>query len=294
VRAFVPSYDAVAPPTVADALRLLAAEPTVWTPLAGGTDLMVLFEAGRLPPGRFLSLWHLHELRGITVSADAVRIGALTTYADIRDHAVIAAELPLLATAARETGALAIQNRGTLGGNIANASPAADSPPGLIAYDAEVTLASASGERTVRYRDFHLGYKQTVRRPDELITAVTVRRHPREAGWVHHFHKVGTRKSQAISKACFAGAARLGDGFVHEARIGLGSVGPTVLAARHAEAVLAGARLDDAALGARVAEALAADVAPIDDIRSTARYRVQVTKNLGAAFVRALVEAARA
>ena len=290
MRAYVPSYDAVAPATLDDALALLAAEPGVWTPLAGGTDLMVRFEAGQLPPGRFLSLWHLAELRGVTVSAGAIRIGALTTYGELRDHPAVAAELPLLAHAARETGAIAIQNRGTIGGNIATASPAADSPPGLIAYGAEVTLVSASGPRVVPYRDFHTGYKATVRRPDELIAAVTVRRHAPADGWRHVFHKVGTRRYQAISKICFAGTALVRDGQVRDVGVGLGAVGPTVRAAHATERLLRGADLAAPDLEARVAQALAEDVAPIDDLRSTARFRVQVAKNLGAAFVRALRE----
>lgn len=296
MRAHVPSYDVVAPASLADALAMLAAEPGVWTPLAGGTDLMVVYEAGRLPPGRFMSIWRLEELRGIEVSDDAVEIGALATYADVRDHAVMRAEYPMLVQAARESGAVAIQNRGTLGGNIINASPAADSPPALVAYDAEIELVSASGSRWVPYRDFHTGYKEMDRRPDELLSRVRLPRRADEASWVHFYQKVGTRKFQAISKVCFAGLARVDasdGGRIASARIGLGAVAPTVQPARATEAALVGATLSDAGLEAAAMAAMRQDATPIDDVRSTARYRGNVAANLGAAFVRALREAAR-
>ena len=294
MRGVVPSYDLVAPASLAEALALMAREPGVWTPFAGGTDLMVQFEAGHLPPGRYLSIWGLEELDGIEVTAGAVRFGALATYADIRDTPVVAADLPMLVQAAHETGAVAIQNRGTLGGNIANGSPAADSPPALVAYDAELTLVSAAGSRSVAYRDFHTGYKQMDLRPGELISAVRVARRPVADGWVHFYRKVGTRKFQAISKVCFAGAARVVAGVVHDVRVGLGSVAPTVLVARHTEAALTAASVGDPGLEGAAAAAMLRDVTPIDDVRSTARYRGQVAANLASAFVRALRAAAEA
>jgi len=288
VRANVPNYDVVAPASLSEVLALMAKEPGVWTPLAGGTDLMVLFEAGKLPPGRYVSIWGLDELGGITVDDDAVTIGALATYSQIREHAVIQAELPMLVQAARETGAIAIQNRGTLGGNIANASPAADSPPALIAYDAKLTLVSTAGTREVAYRGFHSGYKQMDLRPGELIRSITVPRRPPSDGWVHCYKKVGTRAYQAISKVCFAGCAKVVDGVATEVRVGYGSVAPTVLVATALEGILNGARLDDPGLEAAASAAAGRDVAAIDDIRSTARYRAKVSENLAAAFVRAL------
>ncbi|PKN57006.1 MAG: carbon monoxide dehydrogenase [Deltaproteobacteria bacterium HGW-Deltaproteobacteria-14] len=290
MRANVPQYDVVAPPTLAEALALMAREPGVWTPLAGGTDLMVLFEAGKLPPGRYLSIWGLPELAGIQVTADAVTLGALTTYGEIRANATVQADLPMLVRAARETGAIAIQNRGTIGGNIANASPAADSPPALVAYDAALTLISAAGTRTTAFRGFHTGYKRMDLRPGELVQSVRVLRRPAADGWVHFYKKVGTRAFQAISKVGFAGCAQVVDGVAREVRIGLASVAPTVLVAAHTEAALEGARVADPGLEARAAQAMVRDVTAIDDIRSTARYRSQVAANLAAAFVRALRE----
>ncbi len=138
-----------------DALRTIAAEPGAWMPFAGGTDLMVLMEAGRLPKKRFLSIWNVEELRGVQVSEDSVRVGALATYSDLLADPTVRREFPLVCDAARETGAIAIQNRGTIGGNIANASPAADLPPALLVYDAVLHVASVKRSRDVPYGEFH-------------------------------------------------------------------------------------------------------------------------------------------
>src|ERR1700689_4833933 len=148
------------PRDLAAALDCLASAPGVWQPFAGGTDLMVLLEAGKLPHKKFLSVAKLDGLRGIEVTASDVTLGARTTYAEVQKHPVLQAEFPLLCAAARETGSVATQNRGTLGGNIVNASPAADSPPALLVYDAEIELISARGARWLAYHGFHIGYKK--------------------------------------------------------------------------------------------------------------------------------------
>lgn len=286
MRAYLPSYELVVPRTLDEALALLRDEPGVWRPFAGGTDLMVLLEAGRLEQRKFFSIAHLKELRGVGESGESVTIGALTTYTDVRRSEVVAREFPMLVEAARETGGVAIQNRGTVGGNIANASPAADTPPALLAYGAEVELVSAGGTRSVDYSEFHTGYRQTVMRADELIARVRLRR-PR-AGARHFYRKVGTRRAQAISKVCFAALAEAGDGgVINEARIALGSVAPTVVRCRETEASLRGRVADGESLKEAVS-ALARDVAPIDDVRSTARYRVRVAQNLLAEFLAGL------
>ena len=277
MRAYLPSYELVVPRTLDEALALLRDEPGVWRPFAGGTDLMVLLEAGRLEQREFFSIAHLKELRGVGESGEFVTLGALTTYTDVRRSEVIAREFPMLAEAARETGGLAIQNRGTVGGNIANASPAADTPPALLAYGAEVELVSASGTRVVPYAEFHTGYKQTVMRADELIAAVILPR-PRE-GARHFYRKVGTRRAQAISKVCFAAVGELEGGSLSEVRVALGSVAPVVLRCRRTEDVLRGRQLDGETLSAAVGE-IGREVTPIDDVRSTARYRTRVTQNL--------------
>jgi CO/xanthine dehydrogenase FAD-binding subunit len=265
-----------------EALLLLSREPGTWTPFAGGTDVMVLLEAGKLLKRNFLSIWGVPELRGIRHAPDAVVIGALATYTDLLKDPVIGSEFPLLCMAARETGALAIQNRGTIGGNIANASPAADVPPALLVYDATVEIASSSGRRRVAYGEFHTGYKQMDLAADELIVSVSVPRN--RSHWKQTYRKVGTRRAQAISKICFAAAADIRDGFVQDLRIGLGSVAPTVVRALSAETVLRGSALGPETIQAARA-ALARDISPIDDIRSTAAYRQLVAGNLLEGFL---------
>src|SRR5687768_11954461 len=160
MRAYVPGYQLTTPASLDDTLALLGDDPGVWRPFAGGTDLMVLLEAGRLPHRNYVNIWPLSELRGIEVTETHVTLGALTTYTDVQAHEVLRSEFPMLCQAASETGGLAIQNRGTLGGNIVNASPAADSPPALLAYDAEIELVSNRGARWLPYDGFHTGYKQ--------------------------------------------------------------------------------------------------------------------------------------
>jgi CO/xanthine dehydrogenase FAD-binding subunit len=286
MRAYLPGYEMVVPRTLGDALALVRGEPGVWRPFAGGTDLMVLLEAGKLEQRKFFSIAHLRELRGVEESGEFVNVGALTTYADVRRSPLLAREFPMLLEAARETGGIAIQSRGTIGGNVANASPAADTPPALLAYGAEVELVSEEGTRRVDYSEFHTGYRQTVMRADEIIARVRL---PRPAGGARHFYrKVGTRRAQAISKVCFAALAEAGDGgALREVRVGLGSVAPTVLRCRKTEAVLRGRRLDEGLMKEALAE-IAREVTPIDDLRSTARYRTRVTQNLLAEFLTTL------
>ena len=285
MRAYLPSYELFVPRTLDEALALLRDEPGAWRPFAGGTDLMVLLEAGKLEHRKFFSIRHLSELGGVGESDGGVRIGALTTYTGVRRSDLLARHFPLLGLAARETGGIAIQNRGTVGGNIANASPAADTPPALLVYGAEVELVSASGARRVPYSEFHTGYKRTVMRADELIAAVHLPR-PGE-GARHYYRKVGTRRAQAISKVCFAALAEAGGGALGEVRIALGSVAPVVLRCPRTEAVLKGRRVDGELLRA-ASEELAREITPIDDVRSTARYRARVARNLLGEFLSGL------
>ncbi|MCA1594091.1 MAG: xanthine dehydrogenase family protein subunit M [Acidobacteria bacterium] len=277
MRAYLPGYELVVPRDLAEALALLRDEPGAWKPFAGGTDLMVLFEAGRLAHRKFFSILQLPELRGVEETSEHVTLGALTTYTEVQRHATLRREFPMLCRAARETGGVAIQNRGTLGGNIANASPAADSPPALLAYDAQLELISAAGSRWVAYGDFHTGYKQTVMRPDELVARIRCPRPSTNAK--QYARKVGTRRAQAISKICFAGLAEMFDGRVAEIRLAFGSVAPTVVRCRRTEAVLSGQKIDAATIRAARSE-LAVEIAPIDDVRSTAGYRLRVALNV--------------
>jgi CO/xanthine dehydrogenase FAD-binding subunit len=282
MRAYVPGYDLRVAPNFAEALALLAREPGTWRAFAGGTDIMVLLEAGKLAHKRFLSLSKLAELRGMVVTADAVTMGALTTYTEIQNHPILQAEFPLLCSAARETGSIATQNRGTLGGNIVNASPAADSPPALLVYDAEIELVSARGARWLPYHGFHTGYKKMLLAPDELLSLIRLPR--RAKPWRQYYRKVGTRKAQAISKVCIAGAAQMEAGTIRDVRIALGSIAPVVLRAVKTEDVLRGAKLSPEII-ATAKEILSREISPIDDIRSSARYRLRVAQNLLEEFV---------
>ena len=278
MRAYIPDYELRNPSSLAEALALLEREPGVWKPFAGGTDLMVLLEAGRLEHRRFFNLRGLAELGGVEVTPASVAVGALTTYTQAQAHPTLQSEFPMLCQAASETGGLAIQNRGTLGGNIVNASPAADSPPALLVYDAELELISARGARRLPYADFHTGYKQMMLRPEELLARVHLPRRL-EGNWRQYYRKVGTRKAQAISKVCFAAAARMEGDEIADVRLALGSVAPVPLRCLKTEAVLRGRKLDASTVGA-AQSALAAEIAPIDDIRSTSRYRLRVALNL--------------
>jgi CO/xanthine dehydrogenase FAD-binding subunit len=276
-------YQLVVPASLREALDDLRRHPAA-QPFAGGTDLMVLLEAGQLQPGRYVSLRHWPELLGIQTRADGgVSIGALTTYTEIQRSARLARDYPLLAAAARETGGLATQNRGTIGGNIANASPAADTPPVLLVYDARLELISGSGTRRVEYHGFHRGYKKMDLAAGEIIARIELPPRPRGneggPGWRDYYRKVGTRRAQAISKICFAGSIRADAGAVQDVRIAVGSVAPTVVRATATEDALRGQPLD-ADTRASAERALLSEIAPIDDIRSTARYRGRVAANL--------------
>ena len=288
MRAYLPDCDLRVVATLADALALLAAEPDVWTPIAGGTDLMVVHNAGRLKATRFLDLSRLAELRGITEEGECLAFGALTSFSEVREHPAVHQHFPNLVKSARVTGALAIQNRGTLGGNIVNASPAADTPPSLLAYGAELELVSPRGRRRVAYDRFHLGYKQMDLAPDELVARILL---PKPAGRsFHYFRKVGTRQAQAIAKVCLAAHARVENGVLAELRIGLGAVAPVPARARHAEAALIGRPVANLPVAA-AREALLNDMSPIDDIRASAHYRSVVTQNVLGHMLRELATA---
>ena len=283
MRAYVPDYDLVAPTNLQKALRLVAEHRR---PIAGGTDLMVLFEADKLPYRKLVSLWGLEELRGIDANDSHVTLGALTTYAEIQKHEVLRREFPLLARAASWTGAVATQNRGTLAGNIANASPAADSPPALLVYDAEVELISLRGSRWVPCASFHTGYKTSVMAADEIIAHIRL---PRiTSGCVQYLRKVGTRRAQAIAKVALAGLAKTSGGTIQRIRVAVASVAPVPLRCVETERLLTGRRLDRALLE-EVKTKLATEIVPIDDIRSTEAYRRRVAVNLLEEFLEALL-----
>jgi CO/xanthine dehydrogenase FAD-binding subunit len=260
------------PTSLPDALKMLRDEGPL-TPLAGCTDLYVALNFGTLTDHRFLNLWGLDGLRTIGMRGDRLSIGALATFTDLVGSALVRKRLPMLVAASREIGGVQIQNRGTIGGNVANGSPAGDTLPVLAAADAVVVLKSARDTRRVPFTAFYTGYRQSVRRGDELIVAFEIA--PiRGRQW---FRKVGTRAAQAISKIVVAGVAHPA---TRSVRLALGSVAPTVIRASKTEAALAsGASIDEAQ------RTLMDEIAPIDDIRSTADYRRRVAANLLARFV---------
>jgi len=285
MRAHLPDFDLVVPLDLSAALTLLASGES-WRPIAGGTDLMVLFNAGRLPFPKLVSVAKLPELTHITVSPESIAIGAGVTYSVIQRHPGLQMEFPLLCQAAGWTGSPANQSRGTIGGNIANASPAADTPPALLVYDAEIELISQSGTRRISYDQFHTGYKTMQLRPDELIAKIHLSRQFRTVK--QYARKVGTRKAQAISKVCFNAVAEMDSSVVKYIRVGLGSVAPVPLRCSKVEAVLTGQHLTPALIG-HAREVIAQEIKPIDDIRSTSPYRSLVTQNLLSEFLGSLL-----
>src|ERR1700682_4350267 len=285
MRADPAEYRLVSPGNLQAVLSLLADETGQWLPIAGGTDVMVLYSAGKLPSRNLINIWNIPELRQIEVFPDRIRIGAACTYTALRKHDIVLREFPLLATAASWTGGIANQNRGTLGGNIANASPAADSLPALLVYDAELTLISVRGERRVDYRSFHTGYRQTALGADELIRDISLPR--RFSGYVSHARKVGTRNAQAISKVCLAALGQIANGTIRDVRLALGSVAPIPMRLNETEHALTGKKIEPSLIDATKASVVK-EIRPIDDIRSTARYRSVVAGNLVAEFLEKL------
>lgn len=275
----------IAPGHLDAVLELLAASPGEWTPIAGGTELMVAHAAGRLTATKLVSLWGVPELRFIETRADSIAIGAGTTFRDLRAGDAVAADFPLLARAASWIGAVANQSRATIGGNLVNGSPAADSSPALLVYDAEIEIASVRGRRRVPYPEFHTGYKRNVLAPDELLFAVHLPR--RFAGHRQYLRKVGTRRAMAISKVALAGAALLEAGVVREIRLAAASLAAFPARLYRAEDTVRGHTLNDETIDA-ARRALLAEAVPIDDIRSTAEYRRRVGANLLVEFLREL------
>jgi CO/xanthine dehydrogenase FAD-binding subunit len=278
MRSCLPDYDLAVPDTLQATLAMLG-NGEGWRPIAGGTDLMVLFNAGTLPFRRLVSLRKLDGLREIVVGETNVTIGAAVTYTEIQRHPVMQSEFPLLCQAASWTGGIANQNQGTLGGNIVNASPAADSLPPLLVHDAQILLRSLTDSRSVPYKDFHLGYKVLAMRPDELLYAIELPR--RTEAWRYHGRKVGTRRAQAISKVAIAAAACVGGGHIRDVRLAFASVAPVPLRCVATEQAVA-------QLSGDPRQTLAAEIAPISDIRSTAEYRLRVAQNLLQEFLETL------
>ena len=264
MRTAASSLELVRPRSVDEALRWLADEPSL-VPIAGCTDVFVGLNAGTFPASRFLDLWPLEELQEIGIRDGAIAIGALATHSMIQASPAVVHRVPMLAAACREIGGIQIQNRGTLGGNVANGSPAGDTLPVLAVAEAVIVLRSERRERRVPFTEFFTGYRKTVRAADELIVGFELP--PLDA--TQWFRKVGTRAAQAISKVVMAAVGG------ERPRVAVGSVGPTVMRCTRTETALAnGTSFDEAA---RILEE---EIQPIDDIRSTSAYRRRVCGNL--------------
>jgi CO/xanthine dehydrogenase FAD-binding subunit len=257
-------------------------------PLAGGTDLMVQLHDRVAAAPAYLNIWNLDELRGIQDIGDALRIGALTTYTQMMHSPLVRQYCPILIDAAKTVGGVQIQNRGTLGGNIVNASPAGDTLPILAAFEAQLELGSHRGVRVVPFNDFYTGYRQTVLAPDEVVVAVRL---PKPSSNERlFFQKVGSRQALVISKVVMAGKAWIDEEKqVHSIHIGVGSVAPTVIRLRQTEALLQGQKLTDELIESARQSAMQ-EVLPITDVRSTEYYRKTITGNVLVRFLRQLVE----
>ncbi len=252
--------------------------------LAGGTDLMVVYGSGSVLPEKVLDIWRLDELRKIDEEDEYLKLGALCTYTQLINDERVKKFAPTLVDASLTIGAVQIQNRGTIGGNIVNASPAGDSLPVLSAFDAQLELGSARGTRRVAFNSFYTAYRQTVLESDELVINVLIpKQNPKEKA---QFYKVGTRAAQAISKVVMAVRAVVNDKKeIEKIAIAMGSVAPTVIRARKTEELLTGLEIN-ADLIEQARTSLNDEVQPIDDIRSTEHYRRVVSGNLIAKFLR--------
>jgi CO/xanthine dehydrogenase FAD-binding subunit len=277
------TFTAQSPGTLEEAITLLAERGGDLKIIAGGTDLMVLMNARMLDAAEFLDIWRIDELRGIEDEGDRVRIGALTTYTELIRSPLIRESLPALIAASRTIGAIQIQNRGTIGGNIVNASPAGDSLPVLAACEAEVEIVSSRGRRRVSFDQFYTGYRKTVLEADEMVAAVRV---PKlKAAERDYFFKVGTRRAQAISKVVLAARAEIEGRTIRSIRIAIGSVAPTVIRAPRTESLLAEKTMSPELIEL-ARRTVSSEVAPITDLRSTERYRRGVTGNVLVKFLR--------
>jgi CO/xanthine dehydrogenase FAD-binding subunit len=285
------AHELIAPGTLDAVLNMMAEAPGEWTPIAGGTELMVAHAAGRLGAKKLVSLWGIPDLRFVETRGDWVAIGAGATFMDLRKARVMDTDFPLLAKAASWIGSIANQSRATLGGNLVNGSPAADSSPALLAYDAEVEMISVHGRRRIAYAEFHTGYKRNALANDELLFAIHLPR--RFEAHTQYLRKVGTRRAMAIAKVALGATARMEGGIVRDIRLGAASLAPFPVRLYKTEAALEGTALTPGVMH-EARQALLIEAKPIDDIRSTAEYRKRVAANLLGEFLTELKHSAEA
>lgn len=277
------AHQLIAPGNLAAVLELMATEPGVWTPIAGGTELMVAHAAGRLNAQKLVSLWDIPELRFVHATETDIAIGAGATFLDLRRSPLIADELSLLAKASSWIGSIANQGRATLAGNLVNGSPAADSSPALLVYDAEIEMISTRGSRRIPYNAFHTGYKRNALATDELLYAVHLPRRFRQHR--QYLRKVGTRRAMAIAKVALAGTALVASGAIREIRLAAASLAAFPTRLYKTEGALLNRPITRETMQAG-GKAILAEALPIDDIRSTAEYRRRVAANLLEEFLR--------
>ena len=262
-------FDYTSPPSLADCLAAMANPNAQIAPIAGGTNLVVDLRSGRAQPDSVINLWDLTDLAYIRQEGEQIAIGGRTTVTQLLKSELIAQTGQAITQAAELFASPLIRNRATVGGNLADASPAADLAPPLLALDAEVDLQSASGSRTVPLSEFFVGPRQTVRQPNELITEV---RYPISSGSTQ-FIKLGQRLEDAISVVSVALSIEMDGNSCQSVRIGLGAVAPTPKRATNAEAILAGNVLTAELVQAAAEAAANQDASPIDDVRASAEYR---------------------
>jgi CO/xanthine dehydrogenase FAD-binding subunit len=276
------------PKTLHEALTILRDLGQQTKILAGGTDLMVMLTSRALVAPEYLNIWRLKELRGIEEKGNAIRLGALTTYSQIIASPLMQKYVPILVEASRQVGGLQIQNRGTIGGNIVNASPAGDTLPVLAVFEAELEVGSVCGTRRIPFNQFYTGYRQTVLAPEELLLAIHLPKPAPEAR--QYFRKVGTRQAQAISKVVMAAKVRMNsESFIESIQIAYGSVAPTVVRCPQTEALLTGQKLTTELIAA-AQEKVKTEIRPISDVRSTAHYRQVIAGNVLGRFLKDLIK----
>jgi len=270
-----------------EALGLLTEKDTRFPLLAGGTDLIVQWRMGGRMPEGIIDIGSLEEIKLIVQRDNVIEIGAAVTHSMLIESSIVRRYCPVLVDACRTVGAVQIQNRGTIGGNIVNASPAGDTPPVLLAFDTLVELASLSGRRHIPLREFYLSYRKTALKPDEILTRIIIPKHiPEEKAG---FYKIGTRKAQAISKVVMCVRSKINNNTINDIAIALGSVAPIVVRAPKTENFLKGKKLD-AKIIDEARKSLSDEIKPIDDIRSTADYRRFVAGNLLARYLHELFD----
>lgn len=269
-----------------EALALFGANSGRFPILAGGTDIVVQWRSGVISPKGIIDISAVDELKKIEETDDAIEIGALATHTAIASNPLIMKHVRVLSDACKTIGASQIQNRGTIGGNVMNASPAGDTLPVALAMDAEFLAQNLKGERWIPAAKFYVSYKKTALATDELLTRI---RFPKmEKGEVARFMKIGTRRAQSISKISMCVSAKIWHGGIEKIAIAVGSVAPTVIRAPGTEMLLKGKAINTALID-KARHSIMDEVHPIDDVRSTADYRRFVCGNLITKFLQDVI-----